>query len=105
MFGILDSSTLGVRPTIATQNSDLVPDSNQFAALDVPDLCGTEEVYSSHISLGLPDDLFEAPHASSVTGKYKDRKRNTPFIQMAEANVTAGEGREYSGREKGELGF
>ncbi|KAI8550471.1 hypothetical protein RHMOL_Rhmol06G0109100 [Rhododendron molle] len=68
MFGILDSSTLGVPhgPTIATQISDLVPGFNQFAALDVPDLRGTEEVYSRHTSLGLPDDLFEAPHASSV---------------------------------------
>ncbi|KAI8535795.1 hypothetical protein RHMOL_Rhmol10G0201800 [Rhododendron molle] len=68
MFGILDSSTLGVPhgPTIATQISDSVPSSNQFAAHDVPDLSGTEEVYSRHISLGLPDDLFEAPHASSV---------------------------------------
>ncbi|KAF7126448.1 hypothetical protein RHSIM_Rhsim11G0034800 [Rhododendron simsii] len=70
MFAILDSS-LGVPHglTVAPQISNLMPSSNQFAALDVPDLSGTEEVYSrlsSHASLGLPDDLFEAPHASSV---------------------------------------
>ncbi|KAG5562166.1 hypothetical protein RHGRI_005043 [Rhododendron griersonianum] len=61
-----NSGSQGVITEGLTPLEDLVPGSNQFAALDVPDLSGTEEVYSSHTSLGLPDDLFEAPHASSV---------------------------------------